>query len=896
MTSGRDLSKEEYQWQLRNGWMPGRDYVFVSYSSRDWEKVYPCVMAMRARGINVYIDIEFMENQSSSWLKNFQERLFRDSGCKGIVAFLSINYMRSYACLAEQMANRTNKMRKRMGKPLPVFYVALDPELATLQQMAAYIYTDKIRRESVSEQVEISPPEYAVLQKFILDSRIDGYRREEAVQELLDDIHDKHDVVTTMHELIFCNAPDMPSIQVFEGVEKCAQLLADNFTNSKNDSIKLTVLEELKRATRERLGEAAGEEESAEEAEPAQGAAVRQGEQEETADGSSEQRQMLEQLIEAAEQGDASAQSRLGLLYRQGNIVEQSYLQAEKWFRRAAEQNDVYGQFRLGLLYRQGKGVIRSNTEALKWFQKAAEQGHVDAQFRLGLMYRKGKGTMQSPEKAAYWFRKAAEQGNANALRELRQLEEQGVTGKEPDAEPPVSQEQPAPPPQEEPFRPEQQGETDVYLQQQKKILLDQLRRAAEAGSGNAQYQLGRRYKYGTDVEQSYELAKKWLQKALENGVFSARAELATLENAVQPVRKEDMRTIAQLTAAAEQGDLDAQSRLALRYKQGLGVERSYELAAKWYQAGAEQGLATAQYNLALLYKNGQGVEQSYELAEEWFRLAAEQGHIAASYYIGLLYCGENGKKPAYEQAAEWFRRAAEQGHANAQCKLGVLYKYGFGVEQSTEQAREWLRLAVEQGHTAAFKELSTPNDPGKLDEQVKWLHIVPEREETAVQPEPLPADRPGREPEKPAVLTTGQIVAAAERGDADAQFKLASKYQHGQGGIPQSLAKAVAWYCKAAEQGHAGAQYNLGLLYRNGKGVEQSFVQAAKWLRKAAEQDYAGAQYELGVLYQKGRGVEQSEQQMLYWYRKAAEQGHVNAKKQLAALRKKGQGLKKDQ
>lgn len=888
MTSGRDLSKEEYQWQLRNGWMPGRDYVFVSYSSRDWEKVYPCVMAMRARGINVYIDIEFMENQSSSWLKNFQERLFRDSGCKGIVAFLSINYMRSYACLVEQMANRTNKMRKRMGKPLPVFYVALDPELATLQQMAAYIYTDKIRRESVSEQVDISPPEYAVLQKFILDSRIDGYRREEAVQELLDDIHDKHDVVTTMHELIFRNAPDMPSIQMFEGVEKCAQLLTDNFINSKNDSIKLTVLEELKRAARERLGEAGQEEPVSQEEEPEQiqGAAVQRGEHEVAADISSEQRQMLEQLIEAAEQGDASAQSRLGLLYRQGNIVEQSYLQAEKWFRRAAEQNDVYGQFRLGLLYRQGKGVIRSNTEALKWFQKAAEQGHVDAQFRLGLMYRKGKGTMPSPEKAAYWFRKAAEQGHANALRALRQLEEQ--EGKELDAEPPVRQEQPSMPLKEESSRPEQQGETDVHLQQQKKILLDQLRKAAESGSGNAQYQLGRRYKYGTDVEQSYELAKKWLQKALENGVFSARAELATLENTVQPVRKEDDRTIAQLTAAAEQGDLDAQSRLALRYKQGLGVERSYERAAKWYQAGAEQGLVTAQYNLALLYKDGLGVERSYELAEEWFRLAAEQGHIAASYYIGLLYCGENGKKPDYERAAKWFRRAAEQGHANAQCKLGVLYKYGVGVERSTEQAREWLRLAVEQGHTAAFKELSTLNDTSKLDENVKWLHIAPEREETAAQPR--------QAPEKPAVLTTGQIIAAAEWGDADAQFKLASKYQHGQGGIPQSLAKAVAWYCKAAEQGHAGAQYNLGLLYRNGKGVEQSFEQAAKWLRRAAEQGYAGAQYELGVLYQKGRGVEQSEQQMLYWYRQAAEQGHVNAKKQLAALRKKGQGLKKDQ
>lgn len=260
MESDRIISEKDYKWQLRNGWIPDKDYVFVSYSSLDWDKVYPCVMALRAKGINVYIDIEFMENQSSSWLKNFQERLFRDSGCKGIVTFLSINYMRSYACLVEQMANRTNRMRKHAGRFLPVFYVALDPELGTLQQMSTYIYDDEIRRESTSQRVEISPPEYTVLQKFILDSNPEAYRDTEAVQELLDDIHDKHDVVINMYDLIFSNTKDMPNIQVFEGVEKCARILTDNFINDKNNSIKLEILEDLKQETMKKLGKTAPEE------------------------------------------------------------------------------------------------------------------------------------------------------------------------------------------------------------------------------------------------------------------------------------------------------------------------------------------------------------------------------------------------------------------------------------------------------------------------------------------------------------------------------------------------------------------------------------------------------------------------------------------------------------
>ncbi|NBK93611.1 hypothetical protein D5278_16805 [bacterium 1XD21-13] len=263
MGADQSLNEKDYKWQLRNGWIPDKDYVFVSYSSLDWDKVYPCVMALRSKGINVYIDIEFMENQSSSWLKNFQDRLFRDSGCKGIITFLSINYMRSYACLVEQMANRTNRMRKHAGKLLPVFYVALEPELSTLQQMSTYIYQDEVRRESTSERVEISPPEYTVLQKFILDSCFHAFGDADSVRELLDDIHDKHDVVINMYDLIFSNNKDMPNIQLFESVEACAELLADNFTNDKNNSIKLAALDELKQETKQRLGKTAPAEQPA---------------------------------------------------------------------------------------------------------------------------------------------------------------------------------------------------------------------------------------------------------------------------------------------------------------------------------------------------------------------------------------------------------------------------------------------------------------------------------------------------------------------------------------------------------------------------------------------------------------------------------------------------------
>ncbi|KAF9334261.1 hypothetical protein BGZ91_010922, partial [Linnemannia elongata] len=50
----------------------------------------------------------------------------------------------------------------------------------------------------------------------------------------------------------------------------------------------------------------------------------------------------------------------------------------------------------LGLMYAQGNGVEQSDIEAVKWFTKAAEQGEAVAQSNLGSMYKQGRGVEQS--------------------------------------------------------------------------------------------------------------------------------------------------------------------------------------------------------------------------------------------------------------------------------------------------------------------------------------------------------------------------------------------------------------------------------------------------------------------------------------------------------------------
>ena len=45
---------DELKKKLEDGWIKGEPYVFVSYASKDKEKVYEFVYELRKRGINVY--------------------------------------------------------------------------------------------------------------------------------------------------------------------------------------------------------------------------------------------------------------------------------------------------------------------------------------------------------------------------------------------------------------------------------------------------------------------------------------------------------------------------------------------------------------------------------------------------------------------------------------------------------------------------------------------------------------------------------------------------------------------------------------------------------------------------------------------------------------------------
>lgn len=109
-----------------------------------------------------------------------------------------------------------------------------------------------------------------------------------------------------------------------------------------------------------------------------------------------------------AEQGDASSQYYLGIMYDEGKGVRQNYVEAMKWYRMAAQQGDARAQFNLGLLYYKGHGVPKNYSEAAKWYMKAAKGNIAQAQVSLGMMHYRGEGVPKDNVLAYMWFDLAA--------------------------------------------------------------------------------------------------------------------------------------------------------------------------------------------------------------------------------------------------------------------------------------------------------------------------------------------------------------------------------------------------------------------------------------------------------------------------------------------------------
>ncbi|WP_427450058.1 tetratricopeptide repeat protein [Litorimonas sp. WD9-15] len=140
----------------------------------------------------------------------------------------------------------------------------------------------------------------------------------------------------------------------------------------------------------------------------------------------------VEYLLAAAKDGNARANIQMGFLYEYGKAVEQDYDAAGRFYYRAALMGDEEGVSRLaklsetdavgpsaylGLLYRDGKIVEQNSSKAFALVLKDAEAGHPYSQHVISEAYGVGQGTERDIETAYMWANLAAAQSFPEAAK-----------------------------------------------------------------------------------------------------------------------------------------------------------------------------------------------------------------------------------------------------------------------------------------------------------------------------------------------------------------------------------------------------------------------------------------------------------------------------------------------
>jgi len=156
-----------------------------------------------------------------------------------------------------------------------------------------------------------------------------------------------------------------------------------------------------------------------------------------------------------------------------------------------------------------------------------------------------------------------------------------------------------------------------------------------------------------------------------------------------------DAPSISELTDRAAKGDTAAQLSLAVRYRDGKGVEKNNAEALRWGHMAADHGNADAMDFVGFMYLRGVAVEHHPEIAIGYFQAAADKS-AAAAWNLGQCYFAAQGLPQDIPKALEFWKKAAAMGHGRAAATAAMTYLAGEGISPDAAQARKLAERAVE--------------------------------------------------------------------------------------------------------------------------------------------------------------------------------------------------------
>ena len=149
-------------------------------------------------------------------------------------------------------------------------------------------------------------------------------------------------------------------------------------------------------------------------------------------------------------------------------------------------------------------------------------------------------------------------------------------------------------------------------------------------------------------------------------------------------------KSIDEIIAMVNSGDVNAINELGYRYFYGEGVEKNKEKAFQLYNDASKKGSIKAKFNLAMCYYNGDGTERNATLSFDILKEFAEKHNDYRSYYyLGEIYFWGDLGKIDYEKAYFYYNESLKINPDYLKAKFCIAYAYysGKGIEKNYETA-----------------------------------------------------------------------------------------------------------------------------------------------------------------------------------------------------------------
>lgn len=128
-------------------------------------------------------------------------------------------------------------------------------------------------------------------------------------------------------------------------------------------------------------------------------------------------------INQASRHGNADANAFIGHCYLRGSkVFEIDLAEALCHLELAAKEDHPVALATLGVMYENGEGVQENSNTAFEYTLRAANAGYPHGQYNLYIFYFNGLGVDQNEAIAIEWLGKAADQGHPKAMLELAKL------------------------------------------------------------------------------------------------------------------------------------------------------------------------------------------------------------------------------------------------------------------------------------------------------------------------------------------------------------------------------------------------------------------------------------------------------------------------------------------